>query len=254
LKRTSVNFYIDLLAAASFVGMIATGYILFFALPPGTNKSLSLWGWTRHQWGQIHFSVSVGLLAVLLAHLALHWQWVVATVAQRFGLTRNPQSRHLRSGAITLLVVITALTLFAWIAEVSVRERSDPPYPPPSPERVRGTEVKGPTIPQDGARVRIDFWKEVYPIFESSCIHCHGPDRAHGNFRADRPDGYFGASGRAAIVAPGNSAQSPLITIVRGQRPHMAMAAAHKLPEGQVNDLRAWIDAGAEWPMKTGGQ
>jgi hypothetical protein len=32
------------------------------------------------------------------------------------------------------------------------------------------------------------------------------------------------------------------------------MAAAHKLPEGQVNDLRAWIDAGAEWPMKTGGQ
>ena len=254
MKCATVNLSIDLLAAAFFVGMIATGYILFFALPPGTNKSLSLWGLTRHQWGQIHFWVSVGLLAVLVTHFALHWRWVVATVAQRFGLARNPQSRHLRGGALALLVVITALTLFAWIAEISVRERGDPPYPPPSPEGAGGTDAKGPASPLDGARVRIDFWKDVYPIFESSCIHCHGPDRAHGNFRADRPDGYFGASGRASLVAPGNSAQSPLITIVRGQRPDMAMAAAHKLPERQVDVLRAWIDAGAEWPKKASGQ
>jgi mono/diheme cytochrome c family protein len=234
--------------------MIATGYILFFALPPGTNKSLSLWGLTRHQWGQIHFWVSVGLLAVLLVHLALHWQWVVAAVAQRLGLARDPQNRHLRSGAITLLVVIAALALFAWIAGVSVRERSDPPYPTGLPGRPGETDSKGTASPPDGARSRIDLWKDVYPIFESSCIRCHGPDRALGHFRVDRRDDYFGASGRAPLVIPGNSAQSPLITIVRGQRADMAMAAAHKLSDSQVGVLRAWIDAGAEWPEKAGAR
>jgi hypothetical protein len=143
-----------------------------------------------------------------------------------------------------------ALTLFAWIAEVSVRERSDPPYPPASPEGPDATDSKGTAAPTDGAHIRIDFWKDVYPIFESSCIRCHGPDRAHGHFRVDRRDDYFGASGQAALVTPGNSAQSPLIAIVRGERVDMAMAANHKLLERQVDVLRARIDAGAEWPEK----
>lgn len=254
MKRITVNLSIDLLAAASFIGMIATGYILYFALPPGTNKSLSLWGLTRHQWGQIHFGVSVGLVAVLLVHLVLHWQWVVATVAQRLGLARKSQSRDLRIGAITLVVVLTALALFAWIAEVSVRERSDPPYPPALPEGLGETGSKVTAPPPDGARSRIDFWKDVYPIFESSCIRCHGPDRALGHFRVDRRDDYFGASGRAALVTPGNSAQSPLITIVLSQRADMAMTATHKLAERQVDVLRTWIEEGAEWPEKTGAR
>jgi len=254
LKRTSVNLSIDLLAAASFVGMIATGYILFFALPPGTNKSLSLWGLRRHQWGEIHFWISIGLLAILVAHVALHWQWLVATVAQRFGLARNPQSRHLCSGAIVLLVVIAAFSLFAWIAEISVRERSDPPYPLPTSEWPEGIAVKNAESPPDNAGVAVDFWKDVYPIFETSCIRCHGPDRARGNFRSDRPDGLFDASDRVALVLPGNSVQSPLMAIVRGQRPDLPMAAAHKLPDRQVDILRAWIDAGADWPKRAVGQ
>ena len=39
MSRTSVNLLVDLSAAALFLGMIATGYILGFALPPGTNKA-----------------------------------------------------------------------------------------------------------------------------------------------------------------------------------------------------------------------
>jgi hypothetical protein len=41
--RPALNLLIDILGAAFFLGMIATGYILHFPLPPGTNKSLSLW-------------------------------------------------------------------------------------------------------------------------------------------------------------------------------------------------------------------
>jgi len=251
LKRTNVNLSIDLLAAASFIGMVATGYILYFTLPPGTHRSLSLWGFSRYQWGQIHFWVSIVLLVVLVVHLALHWQWLATTVAQRFGMARNPQSRHLWSGVITLLLVIILLALFAWIAEISVRERSDPSYPLPESELAEQTDSTQVASPQDGARVPIDFWKEVYPIFKSSCIRCHGPNRALGDFRADRPEEYIGASGREAFVIPGNSAQSPLMTIVRGHRTDMAMAAAHKLSDRQVDILQTWIDAGAEWPTNT---
>src|SRR5579875_927178 len=99
MKRTALNLLIDALAAICFLGMIATGYVLRFPLPPGTNKSLSLWGLSRHQWGGVHFWISLGLLAVLLTHLALHWQWVVTVVGRQLRLATNPQGRHLRSGA-----------------------------------------------------------------------------------------------------------------------------------------------------------
>ncbi len=230
--------------------MIATGYILYFALPPETNKSLSLWGWTRHQWGQVHFWISVGVLAVLLVHVALHWQWLVVTLAQRMGLARNPQNRHVRSGVLTLLAGVAVLVLFAWVTEVSVRERGDPPYPVDS---AVGSSVAdsnpSPSLPED-ARSQVDFWKDVNPILESSCLGCHGPSRALGNFRVDRRDDYFSDGPGAALVVRGNSAESPLIAIVSGQRPGMASAAVHKLPEHKVEVLRAWIDAGAEWPVK----
>jgi len=55
MNRTIANVIIDLAAALLFVGMIATGYILRFPLPPGSNRVLSLWGLTRHQWGGIHY-------------------------------------------------------------------------------------------------------------------------------------------------------------------------------------------------------
>jgi hypothetical protein len=44
MNRTSVNLLIDLTAAVLLLGMVATGYILWFALPPGTQKDLMLWG------------------------------------------------------------------------------------------------------------------------------------------------------------------------------------------------------------------
>ena len=44
MKRLFDNLFIDLFAAALMVGMAATGYILRFPLPPGSNKSLGLVG------------------------------------------------------------------------------------------------------------------------------------------------------------------------------------------------------------------
>ena len=44
MNRTIANIIIDIVAAFLFLGMIATGYLLRFPLPPGSNKRLKLMG------------------------------------------------------------------------------------------------------------------------------------------------------------------------------------------------------------------
>ena len=54
-----MNLLVDTVAAARLTAMVGTGYILWFALPPGTNRTHSLWGLLRHQFGAVHFWISV---------------------------------------------------------------------------------------------------------------------------------------------------------------------------------------------------
>jgi hypothetical protein len=255
MKRTALNLLIDVLAALFFLGMIATGYVLRFPLPPGTNKSLSLWGLSRHQWGGVHFWISLGLLAVLLTHLALHWQWVATVVGRQLHLATNSQGRHLRSGAITLVAVAAALGLFAWAAEVSVRDRDEPCCPPGEATGTPGLgDSASPETHSAGESGKVSFWKDVYPVLEASCLSCHGPSKARAGFRVDRREDYFGKNGQPPLVLPGRSEESPLVGIVTGARKDMAMADRHRLPEQDVSVLKKWIDAGAVWPDRQTGK
>lgn len=145
MNRTLLNVLTDLLAALAMLGMIATGTILRFALPPGTNRSLTLWGLTRHQWGDLHFWLSLAALGVVVIHLILHWTWVVA-VARRWivGGGQGAPSARARALAAAATVVVLALSLagfWKWsLASVLPLE------PPPSgetagtdDERLRGS-------------------------------------------------------------------------------------------------------------------
>lgn len=245
VKRTALNLLIDVLAAAFFGAMIATGYVLRFPLPPGTQKSLSLWGLTRHEWGAVHFWISVGLLIVLLIHLTIHWQWIVTVIGKRFDWAPEVGG-HLRSGVLTLLALSLAFFAFAWAARRSVRERGNAGCPPGDQvaDRRAAPSDRPPTAVE---RARGDFWRDVYAILEASCLRCHGPDGARGGFRIDRRSAYFGNGGQPLVI-PGKSAESPLIAIVSGRRSDMPLLAVHQLPEAEIEVLRNWIDAGAEWP------
>ncbi|MBX3745982.1 MAG: DUF4405 domain-containing protein [Verrucomicrobiae bacterium] len=78
MKRSSLNFWVDGVAAVLMVGMIATGLVIRFVLPAGSGSRLELWGLNRHGWGDWHFWLAVGLGGVVLVHVALHWAWVWA--------------------------------------------------------------------------------------------------------------------------------------------------------------------------------
>lgn len=62
--------------------LAATGLILAFRLPPGSRggQGLSLGGWGRHDWGDLHTWLSYAAIALVAAHLLIHsrWLWVVA--------------------------------------------------------------------------------------------------------------------------------------------------------------------------------
>lgn len=94
----------------------------------------------------------------------------------------------------------------------------------------------------------IDFTKEIKPIFENSCVNCHGHGRDKGGFKMDTRETFLagGDSGDAIVV--GNSAQSYLVHLVAGTDPDSIMPKkGTKLTPAQVGLLRAWIDQGAKW-------
>ena len=53
MTRTTLNFVIDLISAVVGLGLILTGLIMYFALPPGSRQA-ALWGVGRHDWGAVH--------------------------------------------------------------------------------------------------------------------------------------------------------------------------------------------------------
>jgi len=72
--------------------------------------------------------------------------------------------------------------------------------------------------------VEIDFEKEIAPILEERCWHCHGEDEQESGLRLDLRGRMLrgGDSGLAAVV-PGDAMGSYLIEVVKHIDPEMAM-------------------------------
>src|SRR3954468_3811711 len=63
----------------------------------------------------------------------------------------------------------------------------------------------------------VDFAKDIQPIFEASCIQCHGPDKQKSGFRLDQKEAALkGGETYAPDIHPGKSSESPLIHFVAG--------------------------------------
>ncbi|MBU2572037.1 MAG: DUF4405 domain-containing protein [Gammaproteobacteria bacterium] len=107
MKRSHLNFIIDIAAFAGFVFLTTTGVLIRYLLPPGSGRFATIWGIDRHQWGTVHFWVSVLFFAILALHLLLHWRWVVGFISGRV-----TEGSGLRLG----LGLVGVLTLIAFAA------------------------------------------------------------------------------------------------------------------------------------------
>lgn len=116
--KATLNFIIDVIAFTGFLFLTTTGVLMRYLLPPGSGRFASLWGLNRHEWGTVHFWISVAFLSVLAVHLLLHWRWIVHT------LTGRPsENSGLRAGlGIVGLLALIALSLAPVITPVEVSE------------------------------------------------------------------------------------------------------------------------------------
>ena len=89
---------------------------------------------------------------------------------------------------------------------------------------------------------RVDFARDIQPIFAKSCNGCHGA-AAMGGLRLDS------RNLAAKSIRAGKSAESTLYQRVAGlgEQARMPMGAK-PLPPEQIAIIKRWLDEGADWP------
>lgn len=93
------------------------------------------------------------------------------------------------------------------------------------------------------------FTDKVWPLLESRCVSCHGPDKVKGGLRLDSRDAILkaGDSGDRAVV-PGRPADSLLLHAVMHSKKDLEMPPKEKLTTNDIAVLERWIRDGAPWP------
>jgi ankyrin repeat protein len=106
--------------------------------------------------------------------------------------------------------------------------------------------VAGNLAAQDSAPAKVDFGRDVLPIFRQQCGDCHGAAKQRAGMRLDRRSSVLKALSRR--VVPGNSANSFLYYRLIGDQYGQQMPPTGELRPEQIATIKAWIDQGAEWP------
>ncbi len=110
MKRTTLNFIVDLVAFLGLLGLAFTGFIMKYILPPGTGgrgrilrggrgaehvgeEIKELWSMTRHEWGGIHFYLAVLFAVLMVVHIILHWGWIKSSFKSLLGFSHKKTER-----------------------------------------------------------------------------------------------------------------------------------------------------------------
>ncbi|NBV21689.1 MAG: DUF1549 domain-containing protein [Proteobacteria bacterium] len=96
----------------------------------------------------------------------------------------------------------------------------------------------------------VDYAKDIQPLFAARCYSCHGLEKQKGGLRLDLKAAAMAGGDNGPILIPGKSAESKLVHAVARLTPEVAMPPkeADQFSPAEVGRVRAWIDAGANWP------
>lgn len=103
------------------------------------------------------------------------------------------------------------------------------------------------------AKKTVSYKKDIKPLFEKSCINCHGPKkRPKGKFRVDTRELALKGGSEGVAIIPGKSDKSPLTyyisyQVVDYEMPPEGKKDYPKLNKEQIGLVRAWIDQGAKY-------
>ena len=102
------------------------------------------------------------------------------------------------------------------------------------------------------SNAKIDFDRQIRPVFSDHCYACHGPDTnvRKANLRLDKVDGLFEQRNDTRIIVPNHPEQSELYRRVISIDPaHVMPRPKFKRPLTQedIALIKQWIEEGAEY-------
>lgn len=98
------------------------------------------------------------------------------------------------------------------------------------------------------AKGKVDFARDIAPIFQEKCHGCHGSGQQISGLRLDNKSAALAGGYSGPVIKPGDSAGSKLIQLVSGTSKIVMPPVGARLSANQIGLLRAWIDQGALWP------
>ena len=137
-------------------------------------------------------------------------------------------------------------------ADQPTQAESQPTLPQPLPTDtsapvVESTPSEAPTEAATEAAVTdgsggVSYANDVYPIFEASCIKCHGVEATKEGLDMLTYENLMAGSHNGAVVVPGNANESVLIDlIIRGKMPNRGP----DLSAEQIQIITDWVNQGA---------
>ncbi len=81
--KAGINFWVDVLAFLTFIICAVSGWALMAIRPidyvdeTGLPNSDVLWGISHFEWLHLHNIIGWIFVALVVAHLVMHWRWVI---------------------------------------------------------------------------------------------------------------------------------------------------------------------------------
>ena len=108
-------------------------------------------------------------------------------------------------------------------------------------------------LPPPSTKPGLTFDKDIKPLFDKSCVECHGAEKPKGKLRLDTLAGTLKGSVDGKVLEPGKSAKSFLVANIAylGDEddfmpPPKDVKKYPKFTAEEVGIVRAWIDQGAK--------
>ncbi len=108
-------------------------------------------------------------------------------------------------------------------------------------------------LPPASTQKNVTFAKDIKPIFDASCVKCHGAEKPKAKLRLDSLEGMLKGGVDGKVINPGDSAKSILVINIAhlGAEDEWMPPPKNKLDIGpltkeQIGLIRAWIDQGAK--------
>ncbi len=105
------------------------------------------------------------------------------------------------------------------------------------------------TASAGGAAAPVDFSRDIQPVLAKRCFACHGPDTQEAGLRLDLVEAATRElDSGARAIAPGDVAASEILARITTEDPDLRMPPeGARLSAAQVEAVRTWIAAGAEY-------